>query len=72
MNTAELYERVGGRVSAARLCKATIWATYKWDENGIPSKHWLKFARKTGLNLDEVSKVKPLQGAKNGNARAAR
>jgi hypothetical protein len=59
MITTELFEKAGGREQAAKLCGVTEWATYKWDEDGIPSKHWRTFSERTGLTLEDVATVKP-------------
>lgn len=59
MITTELFEKVGGREQAAKLCGVTEWATYKWDEDGIPSKHWRTLAEKATLSLEAIADIKP-------------
>lgn len=59
MITTELFEKVGGRDKAAALCGVSLWATYKWDEDGVPSKHWRAFADAAGVSLEEIASTAP-------------
>lgn len=59
MNTLGFYEKIGGRDEAAKLCGVSRWATYKWDEEGIPALHWKKLAAAAKLKLEQMAAIQP-------------
>lgn len=65
MNTQvrEIVSELGGREEAAKLCSVTIDAVKKWDQNGIPTKHWPTLIEQCGIPLERLMAVKPFRKA---------
>ena len=55
-NLEALIEQAGGPEVVAAGCDVTPDATRKWREAGaIPSRHWVWFARKLNISLDDIA-----------------
>lgn len=59
LSTNDVIAKLGGRVKAAEVCGVTVWATYKWNTNGIPSRLWSRIKERTGLSLDRLAASVP-------------
>ena len=63
MELSDLFDKVGGRREAEKLCGIQKWSSYKWGSS-VPSKHWATFAKEAHLTLEQVSAI----GRKRGDA----
>jgi|TARA_R110000744_G_scaffold95719_3_gene184863 hypothetical protein len=59
MNTEELVDLIGGKEATLKLLNVKLWSLYKLHKSGVPSLHWKKVSKKTGLTMEQVSEVVP-------------
>lgn len=59
LTTADVIKLLGGKEAAEKFLGVGEWASYKWHDKGIPSRHWKPIAERLNVPIDDIAKVRP-------------